>query len=1064
MKTPLRITLILLFCVALCLSFSFLASAEEPQASYFVYYDANGGSNVPDTQEKTAGFELILSHTVPAREEEVNYFLVTLNANGGTVSPRRVTATRVINYEFQGWNTATDGTGIIYAPGDSYTLDGSVTLYAQWKAEVEDAPVWLPTPERSNYTFKGWSSSTTATEGITGYYMPEKNETLFALWVVTSYQLTFNANGGRFPNGETTQIYTIQKGDTDLHIFIVPESSDPHSQFDYWALEDGTQIEPSNYVPESDITFYAHYAPYYRLTLDANGGYFYNDPNNITSNTTVKLGNSFDGGSYIPSNPDPHLAFSGWYYDSACTELAVRRNDTFTPEKDVMLYAGWSKGWIITLDANGGSFGGSETATRSYSVPAGSSLTSYSTPMSTDSSMQFRYWTLADGTRVDVFSFIPEEDVIFYAHYAPFYHLYLDANDGYFYNNPAYTRLHYDVFENESFYVRNIIPINPDPHLALSGWYYDSACTELAVSKNGSFTPDTDMTLYAGWSECQIVTFDANGGYFSGNPNTVVQNTTVIEGSYLDSIGSVPENSDSHLIFDGWYYDPACTEFALGQYDRILPYGDMTLYAGWSEGCIITFDANGGNFGGSETAYVISVLKGSSTYWIQIPESPDPDMVFGYWTLEDGTRTDLPYCPESDVTLYAQYVPFYNIGFHANGGYFDDGSDYIAERIGGFFSFSWPFSPSNSDPRLVFSGWYYDAACTQLAAGSSVDFIPNRDLDLYAGWNEGWVVTLDANGGKSDLGLPSVYITVAKGSTLSIYAADSPYEPPDPSMEFSHWALEDGTRVTWNYIPEGDVTLYAQYVRVYQLTLNANEGYFDNYYSPDSISYPVREGNSFRGDEILPVNSVPRLAFTGWYYDPACTELAVGRNESFTPESNLTLFAGWDEGYIVSFRANGGRGVPASQNKAPGETLRLTQSSPTRYGWYFVGWAETADAEAAIYPPNGDFSKDEDTTLYAVWKQPDFILPPRLATIEDEAFTGGAFTFVLLPDHAVSIGWHAFANCPNLKYVYIPSQTTQIDEEAFGDLQGLTILGQPGTIAETFAQDHRCTFVSTPIL
>ena len=228
MKTPLRITLILLFCVALCLSFSFLASAEEPQASYFVYYDANGGSNVPDTQEKTAGFELILSHTVPAREEEVNYFLVTLNANGGTVSPRRVTATRVINYEFQGWNTATDGTGIIYAPGDSYTLDGSVTLYAQWKAEVEDAPVWLPTPERSNYTFKGWSSSTTATEGITGYYMPEKNETLFALWVVTSYQLTFNANGGRFPNGETTQIYTIQKGDTDLHIFIVPESSDPH--------------------------------------------------------------------------------------------------------------------------------------------------------------------------------------------------------------------------------------------------------------------------------------------------------------------------------------------------------------------------------------------------------------------------------------------------------------------------------------------------------------------------------------------------------------------------------------------------------------------------------------------------------------------------------------------------------------------------------------------------------------------------------------------------------------------------------------------------------------------
>ena len=93
---------------------------------------------------------------------------------------------------------------------------------------------------------------------------------------------------------------------------------------------------------------------------------------------------------------------------------------------------------------------------------------------------------------------------------------------------------------------------------------------------------------------------------------------------------------------------------------------------------------------------------------------------------------------------------------------------------------------------------------------------------------------------------------------------------------------------------------------------------------------------------------------------------------------------------------------------------------------------------------------------------PDLILPTALMTIEDEAFTGGAFVYVKLPDKAVSIGWHAFADCPNLAYIYIPALTTQIDEEAFGNMQGLTILGKAGTFAETYAQDHEFAFIVIP--
>ena len=94
--------------------------------------------------------------------------------------------------------------------------------------------------------------------------------------------------------------------------------------------------------------------------------------------------------------------------------------------------------------------------------------------------------------------------------------------------------------------------------------------------------------------------------------------------------------------------------------------------------------------------------------------------------------------------------------------------------------------------------------------------------------------------------------------------------------------------------------------------------------------------------------------------------------------------------------------------------------------------------------------------------EPDFVLPSALTTIEDDAFAGGAFIFVKLPEQAVSIGRHAFADCPNLVYVYIPALTTHIDEEAFGNKQELTILGKVGSTAETYAQAHHYTFIAVP--
>ena len=127
---------------------------------------------------------------------------------------------------------------------------------------------------------------------------------------------------------------------------------------------------------------------------------------------------------------------------------------------------------------------------------------------------------------------------------------------------------------------------------------------------------------------------------------------------------------------------------------------------------------------------------------------------------------------------------------------------------------------------------------------------------------------------------------------------------------------------------------------------------------------------------------------------------------------------------------------------------------PTRTDWYFLGWATSQDATAAECWPGRKFTPTDSTTFYAVWGQPDLVAPDDLITIEQEAFAGSAFHFVALSTKTAEIQQNAFADCPDLVAVYIPSMTTQINAQAFGNrenLPNITLLGPAGGAAETFA-------------
>lgn len=75
------------------------------------------------------------------------------------------------------------------------------------------------------------------------------------------------------------------------------------------------------------------------------------------------------------------------------------------------------------------------------------------------------------------------------------------------------------------------------------------------------------------------------------------------------------------------------------------------------------------------------------------------------------------------------------------------------------------------------------------------------------------------------------------------------------------------------------------------------------------------------------------------------------------------------EKYTVKYNANGGSGAPSDQTKEYNKNLTLSSTVPTRTGYNFLGWSTSSTATSASYSPNGIYSNNYGTTLYAVWQQ-----------------------------------------------------------------------------------------------
>ena len=117
------------------------------------------------------------------------------------------------------------------------------------------------------------------------------------------------------------------------------------------------------------------------------------------------------------------------------------------------------------------------------------------------------------------------------------------------------------------------------------------------------------------------------------------------------------------------------------------------------------------------------------------------------------------------------------------------------------------------------------------------------------------------------------------------------------------------------------------------------------------------------------------------YTDGNGNEIAKGTFDENTGKITITSVNGQTsnsgneekKNFIITYDANGGTGVPDTQEANIGDTVNINFTTiPTRTNFKFLGWATTNDATTAVYTEGGteNFTMPaSNVTLYAVWEE-----------------------------------------------------------------------------------------------
>ena len=285
----------------------------------------------------------------------------------------------------------------------------------------------------------------------------------------------------------------------------------------------------------------------------------------------------------------------------------------------------------------------------------------------------------------------------------------------------------------------------------------------------------------------------------------------------------------------------------------------------------------------------------------------------------------------------------------------------------------------------TFTGWFEsdDNGETLAVAPVDKDTVYTSDTKLYAGWRaNSYTVSYHDEHTADLLPDPQTFMYGVPGSITEQELTRNGYS-------FAGWSLsEDAAQV--DYLPGqevlslasedgAEIKLYAVWAaNNYNIVYDANGGSnapgeqtgiaFDEEVALSSDT-PDRSGYRFLGWSLTPGSIVAA-------YQPGDKVKGLVANDGV----EVILYAVWAaNSYTIAFDANGGSNAPADIQAQYDATVYIPRSTPSRYGYNFLGWARSKTATRAEYSAGASVSRLTASsggvvTFYAVWEADRFLL------------------------------------------------------------------------------------------
>ena len=862
----------------------------------------------------------------------------------------------------------------------TYVLNGGTNNADNPSSYTKVTPTFtLKDPTKTGYTFNGWSpADTTIEQGSTG------NLTFTASWTLTTYNITYQLNGG-MNNPGNPSTYNYNSATINL---LAPTRAGYN--FLNWS--------PSSSILHNstgDKTFTASWsAPIsYNITYVMNGGT--NNPSNpatytvvdtpVTLATPTRTGYSFSGwsdGGVIPAGATGNKTFTASWtatsynisYNLGGGTNNASNPSTYTiasptinlqnPSRAGYTFTGWSPsssiptgstgdkeftaGWQpiaydITYDLNGGVNASGNPSKYTVETPT------FTLEDPTKEGYNFVRWEPADatieqGTTGDLHFEAIWSDAV---EYNITYNLDGGVNGA----NPS-------TYTIESGLITLADPTKDGYNF--TGW---TPTNNIPAGSTG------DKEFTATWSDPIVynIVYNLNGGVNGANPSTYTVESGLI---------TLENPTKDGYTFNGW---TPTNNIPAGS------TGDKEFTATWSAPIAynITYVMNGGtNDASNPSTYTVE------SGLITLANPTKAGYNFNGWTPTD----NIPAGSTGDIEFTATWSDaiVYNITYNLNGGANDASNPATYTVESGLITLANPTKAGYN-----FLGW---TPTDNIPAGST------GDQEFTATWSDAIVynITYDLAGGVNNGSNPSTY--TVNSATINLLA------PTKAGYSFNGWtpasSIPSGSTGNKSFTATWSAPI--DYTITYVLGGGTNDPTNPSTYNVTSstitLAAPTRLGYNFLGwnpTGVINTGSTGNKTFTARWSAPIRYNITYtmngGNNSLLNPSSytvnsgTITLrdpwrigydFAGWtptnsipsgstgDKAftaswtpvvYTIHYYMNGGTNNAANPATYTVETPNINLATPTRAGYDFWFWFPLSSI------PQGSVG---DRYVWAIWKAP----------------------------------------------------------------------------------------------